>query len=337
MIRGVTTAGVALALVLVLPALATPASAALQDISFDLSCPTEPKTVRPASQPVSWECTARLEYTSASTGMTDPVQPAIVGLEFPEPAPWMRPVVSPPTVISLGPNEGEEVVTETVRVTVGATSDAPAFRTTNLWIDPYVIQHPREEGELSQFDRLSGTNVTVVPGYYNQYNVRIVTETGEARPQEALRYLVEIDNFSNGPTRFEFSLPSEVPEGFIPLTPEPLILGGRSADPLGGGEANETSNETEEANGSATMPSRASVPFEIQTPYRNGYVDERTPIQVQVDSFYAPDPTVTGTTSVVTTIGQARGVYIPGPAAPAAVLAAVGAALILLHRDRIRP
>ncbi len=318
-----------MAVVLVVSLVPAPASAQLQDIAFSLDCPPGPESVRPLSTPATWECIARIEYKSASTGLTDPTQPGIIGLEFPEYPPWMRPVVSPDTVVSFGGGAAQETVEQPVRITLGLTADAPAFQTTNLWIRPYVIQHPREEGELSVFTTVAHTNLSVTAGYVSLYDVRLIDVETEARPQEPLRYRLEIDNFSNGPTRFEFSTPAgNLSQGFQTLPPDPAIVPGRgssSGDPFNPNASGEDANASQ-GNASSVQPGQASLPFEVYTPYHNGYVNQRAPIQIQVDSFYGPDLQIQGTSSVVSTLGTAKGVYTPAPGAPLAIFFLVVAA-----------
>lgn len=325
-----------IAVVLVLSLVPAPASAQLQDIAFSLDCPPGPDTIRPLSAPGSWECTARLEYKSARTGLTDPTQPAIIGLEFPDHPPWMRPVVSPDTVVSFGAGPGQEVVEQPVRVTVGLTADAPAFQTTNLWLRPYVIQHPREEGELSKFTTRAHTNLSVTAGYVSIYTVRLVDVKTEARPQEPLRYNIEIENFSNGPTRFQFSSPAgNLSQGFQVLPPDTVVVPGRGTAAGAGDPFNPNGTEggqgdaSTDGNVTRTAPGRVSLPLEVYTPYHNGYVNQRAPIQIQVDSFYGPNLQIQGVSSVVSTLGTAKGVYTPGPGAPLAILFLAAGALVV--------
>lgn len=310
--------------------LATPASAQLQDIAFGWECPAEAKVVPPAGAPATWSCTATMQYKSAGTGFTDPMQPAIVGIEFPDHPDWMVPVAAPPVISTLGPFPQGEVLEIPVEITVGATRDAPAFETSNLWVRPYVIQHPRSDGDLSKITVRSQLNLSVTPGYVSSFNVRVDEKAQEARPPDPLRYTIEIDNFSNGATRFDFSLVSNGTGGFVPLAPEPLVVAG--AQPgvgLGGGNASAETNDTQ-----ATVQNSQTVPFEVQTPLGNGYANERRVIQLRVDSSFGPDPSVEGVSSMVTVIAQAKGLYVPGPAAPVTALALVGVALVLARRGR---
>lgn len=311
----------ALATILTLVALVGLAgtAAAIQDIAFRLECPNDAKTVQPASSPETWSCSARLDYSSGGTGLTDPLQAAIVSLDAPETPAWMDVSIAPSTIVSYGPAPGEETARTPVLVTVSLDPPAPAFETTRLEIEPTVEQHPREEGDLSTFASVTGADLSVTPGYVNNYEARIVTDQGQARPQDTLHYRVEIDNYSNGPTRFTFDLVNESPRGFTPLPPEPVLV-----------PAATTGNQT---GANATLePGHASIPFQVQTPYRNGYIDEHTPVHLIVSSAYAPDPSVTGEQSVLTTYADSKGVYVPGPSTLGLALATLTGALFAARR-----
>lgn len=303
----------------------SPPSGALQEISFELDCPSQAETVQPLGNPVHWDCTARFDYLSAGTGMTDPVQPGIIGLEAPDPEPWMRTTISPSTVVSMGPNGGEERVEKPVTVSVSVTADAPAFQTTNLWIEPHVIQHPREEGELSTFTNLIGSDLTLMPGYVSLFDVRVHAERAQAQPQEPLLYTIQIDNYSNGPTRFDFNIPEADEEhGFMPLTPQPIFVPGASIDE----PFTDDANTTEQPSNATRTPTTVNIPLEVYTPYRNGYVDERIPLDLEVVSSFAPDQSIPGERALVSFHGQTKGVYIPSAGLPLLVLATVGAVLL---------
>ncbi len=314
-----------LTLLLGLLLILSPPSTALQEISFEIDCPSQAETVQPLGNPVHWDCTARFDYLSAGTGLTDPTQPGIIALEPLDPEPWMRTTISPSQVISMGPDGGEERVEKPVTVTVSLTADAPAFKTTNLWIEPSVVQHPREEGELSTFTNLIGTDITLMPGFVSIFDVRVHAERDQAQPQQPLLYTIQIDNYSNGPTKFDFNIPETDNEhGFMPLTPQPIFVPGATPDdPYA-----EEMNTTAQPSNNTRTPTTTMIPFEVYTPYRNGYVDERVPIDLEIISSFAPDPSIPGERALVTLHGQAKGVYVPGPALPLLVLAGVGAVLI---------
>ncbi len=293
-------------------------AAALQEIAFHLDCPPGSSTVQPASPPGVWDCTARFEYLSASTGLTDPTQPAIVGLEVVDAEPWLNPVLSNSEIVSTGPAAGEETVTKPVRVSVSTTTQAPAFETTSLVIEPYVIQHPRSEGELSRITELAGSSVTVTPGYLSNFEASIAPTEATARPQEVLEYEITIDNYSNGMTRFTFSPPEEPPEGFQIMAPEPITAPG-----VGGGVVGNASEEG---------PTTFTVPFEVQAPYSNGYVNERVSIGLTVQAGYALDESLDPKSARLEATAQVQGAYVPGPGALAATVAACGTALLARRR-----
>lgn len=325
----------AVVLALVGTLLVGPASAQVQDIAFRWDCPAEAKTVQPASSPETWSCTAEIQYKSAGSGFTDPQNPLIMGIEFPDHPSWMLPVASPPQITTIGPFPQGEFIDFPIDITVSVTRDAPAFETENLWVRPYVIQNPRPEGDLSKVTTRSQLNLSVTPGYVSSYTAHVVTPAQETRPPDPLRYTVEIDNFSNGATRFDFAMVSNQTGGFTPLVPEPLVVpGAQPGASLEGGNA--TENGTGEANASQQPAgSQGTVTFDVQTPLGSGYANERRPLQLGIESSFAPDPSVRGVSSVVTVVAQARGLYVPGPTAPLLALALVGAAVLMTRRRTV--
>jgi hypothetical protein len=319
---GLVLAVVGLALAATLSLVASPAGA-LQEIAVETDCPDTAQPVRPAGRPATADCTLRLSYSSAGTGLTDPVQPGIPELTFPGLDPWLNAVASPSQIVTWGPGNAEEIVEIPVRVTVDASQRAPAFQTSQVEVRPEVVQHPRSEGELSRFSGVASASLPVVPGYVGLFEARMTPVQDQVRPQETLRYEVELTNHANGPTRFTFEVPGEGPPGFTPMVPEPVVVPGISA-----------TDQPATGNASSEGPPTWTTVFEVQTPYRNGYVDDRVSVQLRVDSAWAVDPSEEGMSATLTRTGHAQGAYLPGPGAGFAALAAVAGALVLPARAR---
>ncbi len=195
-------------------------------------------------------------------------------------------------------------------VEIAVDQRAPAFETQELPVE-IRVQKNHTNGTVEHLGPAEAT-VTVTPGYFNLYNVRLEQKIGQAGPQEAVTYPIVIDNYSNGDTRFVFSLanPDNVPSGFQPVVPEPLVL-----------QSNATGGER----------TSGTVKFQIYTPFHNGYVNEIGAVQLEVTSAFASDTDIEGEASYVSTLTQARGWYVPGPS-PLVVLLAVVVALGLARR-----
>ncbi len=190
---------------------------------------------------------------------------------------------------------------------------APAFETQTVTLEVRV-QKNHTNGTVERLGPVEA-DVTFTPGYFNLYNVRLEQKIGQAGPQESVTYPIVIENFSNGDTRFAFSLanPDSLPDGFNAVVPEPLIL-----------ERPETAGE----------PTTGTVNFQVYTPFHNGYVNEVGAVQLEVTSSYAPDTDIEGETSHISTLTQARGWYVPGPGLLIVLLAVAGALGLARRWDR---
>ncbi len=273
------------------------------DAQGQISCNPGPSEIRPLGTPGEWQCEVTVQFPSQAG---DPANFFTVNLQDANSPSWANVIIAPASVI-IQYQPGSSV-TEEFSVSVALTQNAPAFEATKVTIDG------TPGGGSPQGLSISPTQLTVTPGYFNLYNVRLEQKIGQGGPQDSVQYPIVIDNFSNGDTRFEFALlnPDNLPSGFQPVVPEPLVLNSRAT----GGE--QTSG---------------NVQFEVYTPFQNGYVNEIGSIQLSVDSMYAADTNIKGASSQISTLTQARGFYVPGPAAPLMILGMLGAALVLTRTD----
>lgn len=203
-------------------------------------------------------------------------------------------------------HDADDVLTVGLPVEIGFTQDAPAFEPVTATVEVHV-QKNHTGGNVTHLDPAEA-EITATPGYLNLYNARVDKKIAQAGPQESVEYPIVIDNYSNGPTRFEFSLshPDSVPDGFQAVVPEPLVL-----------QSNATGGET----------TTGTVAFTVYTPFHNGYVNEVGAVQLQIDSFYAENESYRGESSHISTLTQARGLHVPGPGALMALVALGSAAL----------
>lgn len=298
-----------IALALVVPsALALVAApAAAQDGSVQLNCSGGPAQIQPLGPPGTWDCTATVRFPSQGVG--DPVNFFTLTLTESEAPGWANVIISPGSITGQWDNANPGSQTLNFEVTVALQANAPAFEPTKVSITGSV------DSTNQQFS-VAPDQITVTAGYFNLYNVRVDKKIGQGGPQDSVDYPIQVDNFSNGQTRFEFELlnPDSIPSGFNPVVPEPLIL------------------ESAASGGENTQD---SVTFSVYTPFQNGYVNELGSIQLRVKSFYAPDTSITGATSQISTLTQARGFYVPGPATGLVALGLLGAALGLAKVQRL--
>lgn len=191
-----------------------------------------------------------------------------------------------------------------LRAVVAFRQTAPAFQAIEIPVQATGFLNSTNE---SQPLGPATATITATPGYFNLYNARIEDKIKQGGPQEAVRYEILIENFSNGDTWFEFKVQEPVPDGFRAVDPEPVLLQSKA---LGGAQTNGT------------------VTFTVYTPADTPYTNEIGNIQLNISSYYDGPPNATGQTSVVSTLTQARGVHVPGPGVGVAFLGLAVVALL---------
>lgn len=208
-------------------------------------------------------------------------------------------------------HDADDVLSVGLPVEIGFTRDAPAFEPVTATVEVHV-QKNHTGGNVTHLDPAEA-EITATPGYLNLYNARVDKKIAQAGPQESVEFPIVIENYSNGPTRFVFSLsnPDNVPDGFEPVVPEPLVL---QSDATGG------------------TTTTGTVVFTVYTPFHNGYVNEVGAIQLQIDSFHAEDESYRGESSHISTLTQARGFHVPGPGWLVVAVALGGVALAVDRR-----
>ncbi len=207
--------------------------------------------------------------------------------------------------------QGETAVVH-LPIEVGFEKTAPAFDpvTASLHV---TVQKNHTDGETTRFDPAKAS-LSATPGYFSLFNAQMSDKTIQAGPQEAARYDILIENYSNGLTRFEFEFAHEegIPQGFNPILPEPLLLPGATSE---------------------DEPTTETVTFVVYTPFYNGYVNENAAITFQIDTAFAEDQAFTGENATLTTLTNVQGLHVPTPASLTLLaLAAASAAGTLARR-----
>lgn len=191
-----------------------------------------------------------------------------------------------------------------LRAVVRFRQTAPAFQAIDIAvIATGFLNSTNESRPLGP----ATATITATPSYFSLYNANMETKIQQAGPQEAARYEIVIENFSNGDTWFEFQVQEPLPDGFRAVQPEPMLL---NAEATGGSQTNGT------------------VIFTVYTPANTPYTNEIGAIQLNITSYYDGPPEATGQSSELSTITQARGVHVPGPGVGVALLGLVAVALV---------
>jgi hypothetical protein len=291
-------------------AVANTASAQGQTVTAKITdCNSQQETIRPLGAPRQYSCTLTVEWAGS---VSDPANPVTVQISVPDQKSYMDVILSPSAATFIPPEDGEGERSQTIDIAVSLTQAAPAFESKQLTLQP-DLNVPNQEAQSAQE---TSNQIAVTPGYFNLYNVRLDKKIGEGSPDSDVTYPIELDNFSNGDTRFEFTPVSEdnIPAGYQPVIPSALNL------------------RSEATGGDQT---KGTVTLQVFTPFQTGYVNRIASIQMNVDSKYAADTSIEGASSQVATLTKTKGFYVPGPGVILSSLGVLGAALVLQSkRDR---
>lgn len=300
-----TKLGLLLAAMLLGTALASlvPTASAQQvgQLVITLNAPTE--NVKPLQSTLTISGTATLTVDqTAQTGVIGiPVQFSATG-----PA-WASLIVSPAQGLFAfsGAPGGQQVSSSIpIQVTVTASQEAPALTPATIEVSGVTTQTPGGKS----FNGKGTTTVTAE--YFGQLSVELAQAIRVERPQTTVTFPLKVTNLGNGNTKVTVEKVDPIPEGYQTAAPVPTIL---------------TAKQT----GGNTIT--ADIPLDIQTPYKNGYMNQVGVIAYKITSNYALDPKKRGDESAVSVVITTRGFYVPGPS-PIVFVGLVGLAAVLLRR-----
>jgi hypothetical protein len=155
---------------------------------------------------------------------------------------------------------------------------------------------------------------TVTADYYSVNQVKLTSKLKQSGPQKQVPFDLEITNFGNARTQYNFELTNR-PEGgkWNAILPEVLLV--------------------ESPNSGQGSPTTTTT-FTVATPFKNGWNNLEGSYQLTIKPAAADDPSKTGNSLTANMLVRVRGVYVPG-LEPFVLLGAVlGSALLLrLRKD----
>ena len=283
-----------------------PTAAAQQSASITVALNPPSESVKPLQSPITFSGT--ITFTADYTGVTGIIGIPVTYTVTKQPA-WSTVLISPATDVFPVPSNAQPgaayTQTKTITVTVTANDQAPAFQADQIEVTATTTN-------TAGGRPVSGKgNVPITAAYFSIIDVQLAEAIKLERPQTPVTFPVKVSNFGNANTKVSFEV-TQITEGFDYTLPVPITL------------------QSKQAGGNAIT---ADVPLTVQTPYKNGYMNEVGTVNYKVTSAYALDPKLRGDESVVSVLITTRGFYVPGPG-PLFLLAAVGAlALVLRRRD----
>lgn len=185
-----------------------------------------------------------------------------------------------------------------------ASSDAPGETPITCTFTGKVLA----AGAIPQTASSSGS-VPIKVAYRGLITATVPLTIQQAGPQKQITYAIQVSNVGNSESTINFRLEGDVPEGWQPIVPSPIIL----TSPNKGG----TENSKE-------------VSFVISTPYKNGWNNKETRFVMTIEPVSTKDTSETGKGQAiqVQVLSRVRGIYVPGPEPALAALAIVATALV---------
>lgn len=283
-----------------------PTAAAQQSgsITVQLNAPSE--VVKPLQAPIqfSGKVTFTADYGVAAGLIGVPVSYTVTK----QPA-WATVLVSPATDIFPAPTAGANAAYTAERpitVTVTASDQAPAFQADTIEITATTTAPAPGKSFTGK------SSVPLTAGYFSILDIQLAEAIKVERPQMPVIFPVKIQNFGNANTKVTFEIGPGTSTALQVPVPGSVTL------------------QSKQAGGNAIS---ADVPLTIQTPYKNGYMNEVGIVNYKITSAYALDPKIKGDESSVSVLVTTRGFYVPGPS-PLLFVGLLGAIALVLRRVR---
>ncbi len=218
---------------------------------------------------------------------------------------WASVTITPQSDVIAPPSTPGQSESTTVSFTViiSASDQAPAFSPSTLEIQA-IATKPAAGA--------AATGVGSVPiqaGFFSIIDVQLAESIKVDRPQTPVIFPLTITNFGNANTKVSFEVLQKTESLEVPV-PVPVTL------------------QSKQAGGNIIT---ATVPLTIQTPYKNGYMNEVGVVNYKITSAYALDPKLKGDETVVSVLVTTKGFYMPG-FEPLVLVGILGAAAMFMRR-----
>ena len=224
---------------------------------------------------------------------------------------WATLVISPPQIVLTfedAPSGTSQTVGGTFKVLVSASDQAPAFQ------DAPVVVEAKSSSTPFLAQQTSRAPASIRASYFSIIDVALPESIKVERPQTPVSFPISVTNLGNGPTKVNFELLNAATEGdkLQIAPPQSLTL-----------EARQT--------GGSQITKDAIL--QVQTPFKNGYMNEPRAISMKISSHYATDTQLAGQSETVTVLVTTKGFYVPGPS-PLLLIGLVGIAAVLFRQLR---
>ena len=220
---------------------------------------------------------------------------------------WAQVVVSPASDVFPVGQPGASpstTVSKPFTVSVTASDQAPAFQPGTIEITATAT--PTQQGGKAATAKV---NVPVTASYFSILDTQLAEAIKIERPQQPVVFPLKLTNLGNANTKVGFAVEDKAANLNVPV-PIPIVLQSRQA---GGNQIS------------------AEVPLTVQTPYKNGYMNEVGVVTYHITSSYALDPKLKGDETRVSVVVTTKGFYVPGFEIPM-LIGLLGVAALVLRR-----
>lgn len=272
-------------------------------LTIALTPPTD--SVKPLQGALNFQGSATLVYSNE--GQANLVGIPVTYTVSSAPA-WAQVVISPASDVFpvAAPTSPGTSTTQTRQFTISVTASetAPAFQPGTIEIT--AAANPSQAGATKPSAKAT---VPVQASYFSILDTQLAEAIKIERPQQPVTFPLKVTNLGNANTKVAFAVEDKAANLNVPV-PIPIVLQSKQA----GG--NQISSE---------------VPLTIQTPYKNGYMNEVGVVTYHITSSYALDPKLKGDETRVSVVVTTKGFYVPGAELPL-LIGMLGVAALVLRR-----
>lgn len=283
-----------------------PTAAAQNSLAVTMVLPPPTESVKPLQSPINFVGTTTISGSQDLAG-TNVIGFTLAYTVAKQPS-WASVTVSPTSdIITIAPGATPSFSqSKSFTVTVTATQDAPAFQPDTIDISVTVTP---SQGTGGPGAKTAKASAPVQASFFSILDVQLSEAIKVERPQTPVVFPLKVTNFGNANTKVTFDVTDKTENLNTPV-PIPVTL------------------QSKQAGGNLIS---SDVPLTVQTPYKNGYLNEVGVVTYKITSAYALDSKLKGDETVVSVVVTTKGFYVPGVEIPL-VIGLIGLAAVLLRR-----
>lgn len=306
--------GVLVALFALLMLVPQPASAQLNVVCDDpapANLALKVKSQPDAITPITGVETVTLEYTYTAPTHAKSITPIRVDISKSGEPSWANVVLAQTNDFLNIAEDGPTEVTRDISIDIDVGVDGPAFTRESVTISVEAIG-----GTCVSPADAATADVTIQPGFHEQWQVRFEQSIHRHGQNTNFQIPLRVDNLGNGMIEVRLR---EIGED----------SGGPKLDVVVPGGFHQVGAEVQ-GRGEPTV----TLPIDVQTPFRNGYMNERIPLALEISGRSADQQEIELTPAELQAQVQTQGVFVPGFGTVTAVLALLGIAVLQVQRRR---